>query len=303
MFEAVFLKDAILNNKIYDDFLIKLADFFDRSDVSGLEKYLNERYYSKMNDTTKKFLFRNLWSLAFYVTDDDCTRNRKALCYALVYLTKTDTKMFIEYFKENMAYLSNKILCEKIDITFYNKDFTFHDYPIFSLIYFLSEFPQFYALVSDDKKVEIENVCIKNVNLLLFSSYISPSMEEHVRLIKSEINGYNYCIEPGVFLKAYENSKNTNSSSQLRKLAIFYFCNHMNSNIYQPDFDYINSTYKDIICKIINDFNKEDLLDLLTGMCITHKYAKIFPLLRDQIISLANNGMDINIHEYEILND
>ncbi len=303
MFNAVFLKDAILNNKIYDDFLDKLVDFYERSELVGLEKYLNGRYFSKMNETTKKYIFRNLWSLTFYGTDDDCVNNRRALCNALIFLMKTDTKMFIDYFKENTSYLSSKILCEKVEIEFDDKEYTFYDYPIFSLIYFLSEFPQLYHLISSEIKVEIENICFKNINLLLLSSFISPNMEQHINIIKTKINGYNYYLSSEVFLKAYENSKNTNSTSLLREFAIYYFCNCMASNYFYPDYDYINWTYKDIISKILPNFNKQNLSSLLTGMNTIYTQAKIFPQLKSQIIDLVTNGIDINLAEYTISHD
>lgn len=298
MFEAVFLKDAILNNKIYDNFLNDLSEFFSRSDIIGLEQYLDARYYSKINDTTMVYLFKNLWCLSFNIIDNDCNKNRKALCHALIYLVKKDQKMYLKYFKENANYLSNRICVDKIDVKFDDKSFSFYNHPLLSLIYFLSLYPQFYPLISQDIRIEINNACCKNANVLLLASYISTNMESHVELIISHISGNDYCIDPITFLEVYKHSKDTNSSSSLRKLAIYYFCNNMNSFSYTPDFEYINNTYNQVISKIIYDFTKEDLEYLLNNFKRSYASANTFQDLCADIKYLINNGIDINLQEY-----
>lgn len=45
MFEALFLKDAILtDNKVFEEFLIRIEDFYDRNQLDGLDEYVNTRY-------------------------------------------------------------------------------------------------------------------------------------------------------------------------------------------------------------------------------------------------------------------
>lgn len=300
MFEAVFLKDAILNNKIFEEFLSKLEDFYLRSEIEGLEKYLNARYFSKLNEDTKKYIFKNLWKLSFYSKDnEDCEKNRRPLCYALIYLMKKDIKMFEEYFKDNKEYFNSKILCEKIEIEIDDKDFTFFDYPILASIYFLSQNPKLYNYINADNKVEIENICKKNINIFLLSSFISNNIEKHIEDVKSMISGHAYCIDSDVFFKVYEYSKDINPIP-LRKLAIHYFFYNVYSKRYGRDFDYINWIYRDILSKILDDFNAEDIDELLKGMDSTYKDAHCYSELKNQIVDLVNNGIEILFENYEI---
>ena len=267
MFEAVFLKDAILNKKVFRELLEKIEEFYERNKLEGLERYLGDRYFKRMNEYVKKDIFKQLWRLTFHSTDAEPTKNRECLYYSLCYLINTDKRFFMEFLEEEKEWFNSKILFEKIDLLFNAKVNNPDNKPLLYLIEIIIEYPEIYILLNESNKVEVENVINKNINLLLRCVFLNNNIEGHlekcITRIKREESKWCDCAT--AFIELYEKFKMEGCNLGIfNKFAIEYFYSCMNG-VYYPDFDYINWTYRDIIVKLINDFNNEEKLMFIEG--------------------------------------
>lgn len=186
-FEAVFLKDALLCIDIFGELLNDANNHFDRVKTNGLEKHLKYTYYNRMNQAVKDQVFDKLWKFVFILDDENCNKNRLANYYALIYLVKEDRKHYLRIVNDKKEkYCKIKLSDKKIKYDSYlGRDI---DTPISALIYFISEYEEFYDVLSDGAKNIINIEVEKNFYYGVRATYLSYSIEEHIEKIKSDIS-------------------------------------------------------------------------------------------------------------------
>lgn len=111
-FEIVFLRDAILARDINVKIVEDLKEYYSRVAESGFEKYVNNRYLNRMNQSRKNELFKFLWRSVFEWDDDDAVRNRNSNLLGLIYLYRGDKEVYKKIIKDNEDKLLNKIQVE-----------------------------------------------------------------------------------------------------------------------------------------------------------------------------------------------
>ena len=65
MFESIFLKDAILTKKAFDEFITSIEGFYDRNGIERFEEYMKSRYLLRLDTKAKYAFIKNLWKFAF----------------------------------------------------------------------------------------------------------------------------------------------------------------------------------------------------------------------------------------------
>lgn len=271
MFEAIFMKDAILSKRVKDDFLIDMEDYYTRNGIIKIEEYLNDKYYSRFNDIVKKYIFKNLWSICFYQIDQQTTKNRQALLHAIMALTKRNPDFFIDLVEKEKHYYNSKILISNTNSIDINNPFLYYRDTITALIYFICRFPKFYLLLNKHVKIEITNLCEKNINLCILAYFTSESFEQHIEKIKEQhktifmqgryyVDDVKYNSLNGDALIALVEKSNDYGSGQLtREYIIEYFCR--STNYYTA-----SRIFQEVITPVLAYFQEVDLNKLITGM-------------------------------------
>lgn len=301
MFEALFLKDAILTNtKLFDEFLQKVESFYDRNELEGMKEYVTTRYISRLNFNTKGKFIKNLWKFAFFVTDDECDTYRRIAYHSLIWIIESDKVQLLQYMEENANYFNGKIDFSELKIEKDSKDFRFYKNKSTALMYFLYRLPEVYEFLSEDNKMEIRAVANKNANLLLMSLYLFDNEEKHVEEMQNYITGKNYCLMPHV-VKDVCRMANKRFVYSYNDLMIYYFLNCQNSSSWSPDWDYINATYRDIMHNIFPLFTQDQMSSFIEKLSPFYTKATCFKEMAKQIVYIVEEkGFSISFDEYDI---
>lgn len=169
MFEALFLKDAILtDNKVFEDFLGKAEDFYDRNQLDGLEEYVNTRYIRKLDLNTKGKFIKNLWKFSFYIDGDaECDKYRRVAYRVIIWIIQSDKSDILKFIEENISYFNGKIRYQEVITEKNSYNFKFYENRTLALIYLLYRVPEIYGILSEDNQTEIKSVVKKNINLIV----------------------------------------------------------------------------------------------------------------------------------------
>ena len=306
MFEALFLKDAILtDDKIFDEFLLKIESFYDRNGLDELKEYVNKRYINKLSAKAKKKFVKNLWKITFFIDNEECNKYRIIALYALTWIINSDRPLLLSYLQEESSFFNGRINFQEVNLKKSDDEMVFQDNRTLSLFMFLFFIPEVYDILSPDNKTEIKSISKKNINLILVSPYLYGSRESHTDEIIKELNGQNFCLITSLANELFEQAYNHFDYSYNR-LVIYYFFNCQNSPLWSPDYDFINITYKKLVKVSLPHFEKTQLEEFIQN--ITEKYTKAncFKELANQIIKIDENrsfsidfsSFDINLTEY-----
>lgn len=267
-FEIVFLKDALLCTDIFSDLLKDINNHFDRVRTKGLENHLKYTYYNRMDQAVKDKVFDNLWKFVFILNNEDCNKNRVANYYALVYLVKEDKNHYLEIVNSKKEkYCKIELSDSKIDYDSYLGRYI--DTPISALIYFISEYEEFYNILSERAKNLIKIEVEKNFYYEVRAIYLSDNMENHIEKIKNGIskictNGNYYKCESYDCLALGELDYLIRTSEKrcCRDIVLYYIIYYFSESKSYRGAARIFENIK----PFIKDLNKEQLVKLLEGM-------------------------------------
>lgn len=301
MFEALFLKDAILaDNKLFDEFISKVESFYDRNGLDELEEYINTRYISKLDLKTKGKFLKNLWKFAFYINDEECEKYRMVAYRAMIWIIQSDKANVLKLIENNIAYYNGKIDYQDISIEKGDKDFKFYENKTLSLFYFLYRVPEVYGMLSKDNQTEIKSIAKKNINLQLITPYLYESSSNHIEELKKGIIGLNNCINSYFANDLFEQAYNK-FDYNYNDFVIYYFYNCQNSSMWSPDWDYINWTYREMVSKSIPFFTQKQMEYFLSKLSMFYVQATCFKNIATQIIKVSKEkGFDIDFSNYDV---
>ncbi len=301
MFEAIFLKDAIIaDKKLFDEFIKKVESFYDRNEFDGLKEYVNNRYITRLDLKTKGKFVKNLWKFAFYIEDPECEAYRMVAYHSLIWIIESEKNNLLDFIAKNIDFFNGKIDFQEVSIERGAKDFSLFDSKSTSMIGFLNRVPEVYSMLSEDNKTEIRAVANNNINLLLLASFLFESNEMHVDELKNYIQGLNYCLKP-YYINEVCKKANERFDRSYNDFLIFYFFNCQDSLSWSPDFDYVNGTYKEIMEDNLPYFTQKQMCEFLNGLTSFYTQATCFSSLAKQIVDIVREkGYEINFERYEI---
>lgn len=301
MFEALFLKDAILaDSKLFDEFISKIESFYDRNGLDELEEYVNTRYINKLDLKTKGKFIKNLWKFAFYINDEECDKYRKVAYRAIIWIIQSDKSNILNFMEGDIAYFNGKIDFQEISLDKGDKDFKFYENKTLSLFYFLYKIPEVYKMLSRDNQTEIKSIAKKNINLQLMAPYLYDTSNAHINEMLKNIEGLNYCINTYFANELFKQAYNR-FDYEYNSFAIHYFFNCQNSSKWTPDWDYINWTYRDIISNALPFFTQKQMDDFLAQLSSFYVQATCFKNMANQIVKVTKEkGYEIEFSNYDI---
>lgn len=301
MFEALFLKDAILtDNKVFEDFLGKVEDFYDRNQLDGLEEYVNTRYIRKLDLNTKGKFIKNLWKFSFYIDGDaECDKYRRVAYRVIIWIIQSDKSDILKFIEENISYFNGKIRYQEVITEKNSYNFKFYENRTLALIYLLYRVPEIYGILSEDNQTEIKSVVKKNINLILMAPYLFENSQKHVNRIIKELKDDN-CLIP-VFLNELREKGYKRYDYEYNELVIYYFYNCQNSNQWSPDWNLINLTYNHIVSDAIPFFTFNQMDSFLKQLPESYEQATCMGKMANQIIDIIKKkGYEIDFTKYEV---
>lgn len=301
MFEALFLKDAILtDNKVFEDFLGKAEDFYDRNQLDGLEEYVNTRYIRKLDLNTKGKFIKNLWKFSFYIDGDaECDKYRRVAYRVIIWIIQSDKNDILKFIEENISYFNGKIRYQEVITEKNSYNFKFYENRTLALIYLLYRVPEIYGILSEDNQTEIKSAVKKNINLILMAPYLFENSQKHVNRIIKELKDDN-CLIP-VFLNELREKGYKRYDYEYNELVIYYFYNCQNSNQWSPDWNLINLTYNHIVSDAIPFFTFNQMDSFLKQFPESYEQATCMGKMANQIIDIIKKkGYEIDFTKYEV---
>lgn len=301
MFEALFLKDAILtDNKVFEDFLGKVEDFYDRNQLDGLEEYVNTRYIRKLDLNTKGKFIKNLWKFSFYIDGDaECDKYRRVAYRVIIWIIQSDKSDILKFIEENISYFNGKIRYQEVITEKNSYNLKFYENRTLALIYLLYRVPEIYGILSEDNQTEIKSVVKKNINLILMAPYLFENSQKHVNRIIKELKDDN-CLIP-VFLNELRAKGYKRYDYEYNELVIYYFYNCQNSNQWSPDWNLINLTYNHIVSDAIPFFTFNQMDSFLKQLPESYEQATCMGKMANQIIDIIKKkGYEIDFTKYAV---
>lgn len=157
----IFIKN--ITEMMTEDLSVKRELYEDHPE--RLSNYINMKYLSKMSLTMRKSVFKNYWKFCFCLPeDDDCQNNRKINRRILGILYSNNSTEIIEYMKHEVIFQN----------TSHNEEC------IKNLCIFLAEFPDIYAVLSDDSKFQLKSLIDKSYNAKAISWFCNKDKKEHI---------------------------------------------------------------------------------------------------------------------------
>lgn len=223
-FEIVFLKDAILAKNIAEDIISDLSDYYERVNTNGLGTFLKTKYFSRMTQERKNYLFRTLWKLVFILDNDECTKNRKSNYWGLYYLYQENKEYYKDLLKKDEHFYFTQLSLETLEYSkeeeMYIQTYKFSNSRIMTLIKFVEYNNEIFKVFNEHARNIVKNTVDsaflqenivekklyeilnfqnqedelfeKQLKLKAEAVFLSDSMTEHLKMINKMISNYCY---------------------------------------------------------------------------------------------------------------
>lgn len=172
-FEIVFLRDAILAKDLNKDIVKELNEYYSRVGNKGLDTFLKSKYFNRMTQERKDYLFKALWKFTFILENDNTVQNRESNFWGLLYLYKDNRDHYIKLISEDQNYYLNKLEIETFES--WSKpcsDYEIYNFKKYSRIIYLVKFieysPEIYYKLNDYSK----NILKQSIENMYASSNI-----------------------------------------------------------------------------------------------------------------------------------
>ncbi|MBU5670188.1 hypothetical protein KQI68_10135 [Peptoniphilus sp. MSJ-1] len=134
-----------------------------------LKNFLVEKYYSRMDSTTVKYVFKNLWKFCYVSDSYECIQNVDINIAAL--------KCLLNYkYDEIISYLEEEKILNQIGV---------EDNYKLNLCKLLFVFPKLYTLLDESLKKNIDAFIDSNKDAKIFASFKNNDKHEHLLNLKN----------------------------------------------------------------------------------------------------------------------
>lgn len=173
MLLGIFIRPPLFIKKITENILEDISDKKEvfLSDRDDFKKYIENKYYKKINDNMFIGIFRDFWKLTFKTENDDCNTNRIINTQFLIMTMK-------EY--EMLIFDDININKDKYNNISHNEEIAKF------LIEFIYYFPHVYKNITDDNKIALNVVLSKKNEYKCVAYYISSNLEEHIKSLNCD---------------------------------------------------------------------------------------------------------------------
>lgn len=175
MLDGLLCKSPLLSNRLI---ITLLTDLESVKDVlileQDFERYLNSKYFSRINKLAQEKLFRDLWKFSFKLDDEKTTEIRGVIYKTLLVLHKKDPNNFKQQIENEKGYYSEVKFDNDIIFDF--------------ILEFLSYNPVIYHVMESSVKVIYEKKAESNLAFMVKSVFLANSFDEHLKKLNRYIN-------------------------------------------------------------------------------------------------------------------
>lgn len=279
MFELVFLREPLLHKDIIVSILKDIETYYTTVGSLHPERfghYLSTKYYTKLNEKVELNLFKTLWNFVFVKTGGEYDENRIACYYGLYYLVAIHPQKFLNYVKNDPSSYYGNIKMNDKESNYGIKsgteklsaiDINSISFPQAFLIYFLSEYKDFFAELKGHITEIMQHEAEQNINLLIRAIFLSKDFKNHLKGIKDykgqvfngfkDFNFYDYYVrDTSIDLEQMKflalEAENRNCTSDLVEFVLKWL-NEIGS------YDSAYMVMENMIFPIFKYFNREDV--------------------------------------------
>lgn len=242
--DGLLSKPAIYTQKIFDHFIEDLSSSASiLIDDDKLEKYLFNKYLSKMTKDVELSILRSLWKLTFRLVNPDCDKNRSINWRALKYLIKRNANIIPQIVSKDSDYYSN--IANSGD-------------PPLALVVLLSQNPGIYHSLNESAKTVIKHIITTNNLAFIYGWFISDSFDVHFSFAEDFLNQNNLIIDlsENTFKNVLKFSDSREYESLVLRFANYYYGSSYNFNL-------ADLRYSKAIRPLLDLYGEEELIDLL----------------------------------------
>ncbi|MDA1652631.1 hypothetical protein [Bacillus cereus group sp. TH160LC] len=183
MLDGVLCKSPLLSNKLTDTFLKDLESIKNiLVKNSDLERYLDNKYLSKINNPLSQKLFKDLWKFVFRLENEESNANRRINYRALKTMFERNSHQYLEVIQNETSYFSR--------ISHDNDDILFCLQALFSL------YPELYNLMEEPFKIILQQKSTNDLKIFARSIYLNDNVNNHFLQLNERIKQEEYTHLP-----------------------------------------------------------------------------------------------------------
>lgn len=178
MLREILTRPALNSKDFIDVFLNDLSIVKDQLvTTDNLKRYLKARYFDKYDDIALFYsLFKSLWKLVFYLSNEQCNENREVNYDTLMIMSDEYSQQFIDRFDKDNVFFANHIATD-------NDDF------LRLFIKYVNTHIDFFAHLPEDGKIRITTNINSSEDLKALAIFLSTNPLDHIRKSNPH-NGY-----------------------------------------------------------------------------------------------------------------
>lgn len=175
MLREVLTRPALNAKDFINVFLEDLATVKDQMvTIDNLKRYLKARYFDKYDDVVLFYsLFKSLWKLVFYLSNEQCDENREVNYNAMMIMGDEYGPQFLERFDKDSGFFANHIAID-------NDDF------LRLFIKYANIHIEFFEHLPEDGRIRIISSINSSEDLQALAIFLSSNPLEHIRKSKPQ---------------------------------------------------------------------------------------------------------------------
>lgn len=243
--EGLLTKPALLSKKIFDEFLLNLAEIKNiLITEKEIEKHLNSKYFENLSYTVEKDIFRSLWKIVFMIENGDCEENREINYKALNILFNRNYDELLKYIKDE-----NQYFCNNLNFNFFNL-----------ILNFLIRHPRLFDSFNSSAKTLITSKIEQNNNYKFLAWFLNGSLDKHLEFIQKN-NDFDFNIQQNIATinELIKLLKEQGLNKEARSIQILMFSR-------SKSYDQADSRFDSLIRQNIKSFPEEEMIEIINSI-------------------------------------
>ena len=211
--EIILIKPPVYASKILENIQADLDEnghLFTSSDTEEFRRYLNTKYFERMNIETKLKIFRTYWKFVMHL-DNEKTRKTLHINHMLLTVIALDNLPEVQRRIERDQDYYSKVRSDKSVME--------------PMAAFLSKIPSVYNLLTPDTKILIKKAVESRLELCIVSYFKEDTLQAHHKYLQNHFKN-EYCSE-AIPYEIWERLRSVSDSNEmdrefLKTLSVYY---------------------------------------------------------------------------------
>lgn len=275
--EIILIKPPVYASKILENIQADLDEnghLFTSSDTEEFRRYLNTRYFERMNIETKLKIFRTYWKFVMHL-DNEKTRKTLHINHMLLTVIALDNLPEVQRRIERDQDYYSKVRSDKSVME--------------PMAAFLSKIPSVYNLLTPDTKILIKKAVESRLELCIVSYFKEDTLQAHHKYLQNHFKN-EYCSE-AIPYEIWERLRSASDSNEmdrefLKTLSVYYS--------QSPTYDAADKSSNNILrfIKYFDIASFKQLLELAEKNCQTYDRSRAYgdyAKIKERILELDSS--------------